>query len=265
VQFLERYAPEEVHAQPGQTAIFAVRTRVSERKASANSNVVLLRLFPVPAEINTLQAKITEKSIDLTWTPPTQTSAGEPLTGGVSFFIYRGEVDPSAQAVAEKDLHATPWKAPLLQIGTSTSPQYQDTGFDWGKTYVYTVRSAINVNGTLLQSGDSRPVILTPKDIFPPAAPEDLVSAILPGEKPGSSVVDLSWAINLETDLAGYRVYRSERENERGQLLTPNLLPSSAYRDNAVIPGGRYWYTVTAVDQAGNESAPSSALLVEIP
>ena len=265
VQFLERYAPEEVHGRPGQTAIFSVRTRVSERKASTNSNVVVLSLFPVPAEINTLQAKATEKSIDLTWTAPTQTSAGEPLSGEVSFFIYRGEIDPASQAAAEKDLHAATWKAPLLQIGTSTTPEYKDTGFDWGKTYVYSVRSAIRANGTLLQSGDSRPKLLTPKDIFPPAAPQDLVSAVLPGDKPGTSFVDLSWAINLETDLGGYRVYRSERENERGQLLTPNLLPSPAYRDGAVISGARYWYTVTGVDQAGNESAPSAALLVEIP
>jgi hypothetical protein len=265
VQFLERYAPEEVHGRPGETVVFSVRTRVSERKVSANSNTVVLSLYPVPAEMNTLQAKVTEKSIDLSWTAPTQTSAGEPLAGGVSFFIYRGEIDPASEAAAEKDLHAAVWKAPSLQIGTSTAPEYQDTGFDWGKTYVYTVRSAISVNGALLQSGDSRPVILTPKDIFPPAAPEDLVSAVLPGDKPGTSIVDLSWAINLETDLAGYRVYRSERENERGQMLTPNLLPSPEYRDSAVTSRGRYWYTVTAVDQAGNESALSAALLVEIP
>jgi fibronectin type 3 domain-containing protein len=77
--------------------------------------------------------------------------------------------------------------------------------------------------------------------------------------------VDLSWAINLETDMAGYRVYRSERGNERGQLLAPDLLPTPAFRDSTVLAGRRYWYTVTAVDRAGNESAPSSSLLVEMP
>ena len=265
VQFLERYAAEQMRGRPAQTAVFGVRTRVNERKTSANSNTVVLSLYPVPAPINTLQAHVTEKSIDLSWTAPTETSAGEPLPGGVSFFVYRGEIDPASEAAAEKDLHAAVWKAPLLQIGTTTTTEYQDTGFDWGKTYVYTLRSAISMNGVLLQSGDSRPVILTPKDIFPPAAPEDLVSAVLAGARPGTSVVDLSWTINLETDLAGYRVYRSERENERGQLLTPNLLPSPAYRDSAVASGARYWYTVTAVDRAGNESAGSAELLVEIP
>jgi len=265
VQFLERYAAEQMRGRPAQTAVFGVRTRVNERKTSANSNTVVLSLYPVPAPINTLQAHVTEKSIDLSWTAPTETSAGEPLPGGVSFFVYRGEIDPASEAAAEKDLHAAVWKAPSLQIGTTTTTEYQDTGFDWGKTYVYTLRSAISMNGVLLQSGDSRPVILTPKDIFPPAAPEDLVSAVLPGTRPETRVVDLSWAINLETDLAGYRVYRSERENERGQLLTPNLLPSPAYRDSDVASGARYWYTVTAVDRAGNESTGSAELLVEIP
>jgi len=32
-----------------------------------------------------------------------------------------------------------------------------------------------------------------------------------------------------------------------------------------VSGGQRYWYTVTAVDRAGNESAPSAAVIVEIP
>jgi fibronectin type 3 domain-containing protein len=76
--------------------------------------------------------------------------------------------------------------------------------------------------------------------------------------------VELSWSINVEPDLAGYRVYRSEQEGARGALLTPELLPSPAYRDNSVQSGQRYWYTVTAVDRSGNESAPSLAVAVEV-
>jgi len=265
VQFLEHFAPEETRSHPGEIAVFSVRTRVSERKDSAESNSVVLSLYPVPASIGTLERQVTEKSIDLSWSAPIRTSGGEPLSGAVAYLVYRGELDPASATAAEKDLHSAAWKSPLLQIATTSAPEYQDSGFDWGKTYVYVVRSAITVNGAPLQSGDSRPAILTPKDIFPPAAPQDLVAALLPGAKPGTTMVDLSWAINIETDMAGYRVYRSERENERGQLLTPNLLPSPAYRDSEVVSGRRYWYTVTALDHAGNESALSTALGVEIP
>ena len=65
-------------------------------------------------------------------------------------------------------------------------------------------------------------------------------------------------------DLAGYRVYRSEQEETPGQLVTPDLLLSPAYRDTSVAANHRYWYTVTAVDRAGNESAPSAPVVVDV-
>ena len=265
IHFLEPVPPEEIRAHPGETLIYRVRTRVSERKASADSNDVSLQLFTVPERIETVETLVTENSIQLSWPAPKRTSAGEPMTAIQEYHVFRGELDPVSAAAAQKDLHAAVWKLPLLQIASTSAPEYQDTGFDYGKTYVYVVRSVINVNGAPLESGDARPAILTPKDIFPPAAPQDVVAALLPGASPGTLLVDLSWAINLETDMAGYRVYRSERGDERGQLLTPELLPTPAYRDSSVLSGRRYWYTVAAVDRAGNESAPSTTLLVEIP
>jgi fibronectin type 3 domain-containing protein len=102
------------------------------------------------------------------------------------------------------------------------------------------------------------------RDTFPPAAPSNLVAAALSGGEPGSTVADLSWSINLETDLAGYRVYRSEQQGTRGELITPDLLLAPAYRDTSVEPGRRYWYSVTAVDRAGNESEPSPSVAVDV-
>jgi fibronectin type 3 domain-containing protein len=131
-------------------------------------------------------------------------------------------------------------------------------------TYVYLVRSVIQVEGNELESSDSMPVTVTPRDLFPPAAPQGLVAALLPGPAPGTALVDLSWSISLETDLAGYHVYRSEQEGTRGQLVTPDLLPTPAVRDTSVEPGHRYWYTVTAVDRAGNESPPCAPAAVEV-
>jgi len=107
-------------------------------------------------------------------------------------------------------------------------------------------------------------VTVTPHDTFPPAPPQGLVAALLPGLAPSTVFVDLSWSINLETDLAGYRVYRSEQEGIRGQLVTPELLPTPAVRDRSVQPGHRYWYTATAVDRAGNESEPGAPVVVEV-
>jgi fibronectin type 3 domain-containing protein len=59
-------------------------------------------------------------------------------------------------------------------------------------------------------------------------------------------------------------VYRNDQQGQRGMLITPELLLTPAYRDSSVAAGQRYWYTVTAVDRAGNESAPSEQIFVEL-
>jgi fibronectin type 3 domain-containing protein len=116
-----------------------------------------------------------------------------------------------------------------------------------------------------VESSDSAAAILTPKDTFPPEAPQNLTATVVPATQEGVFVVELSWSINIESDLAGYRVYRSETEGARGQLLTSELLPSPSHRDTSVRVGRRYWYTATAVDRAGNESSDSLAVSAEIP
>jgi fibronectin type 3 domain-containing protein len=122
----------------------------------------------------------------------------------------------------------------------------------------------MNGAGIAVESNDSKVALLTPKDTFPPATPQGLVAAVLPGGTGGSQVVDLSWSINAEADLAGYRVYRSEREGEAGTLLTPKLLPTPAYRDETVQTGRHYWYRVTAVDETGNESQAGAPVAADI-
>lgn len=265
VSYPDPVQAEELRTRTGETALYRVRTRVSERKSSTDSNQISIDLYPVPQRIENLEPVVTEKNIQLTWSAPTSTSAGAQLPPIQEYHVYRGELDPASLAAAQKDLHAAVWKFPLLQIATTKTTEYQDPTFEFDTTYAYVVRSVISEGGSLLESGDSVPAILTPKDTFPPAAPQDVVAAVLPGANSGSNVVDLSWSINLETDLAGYRVYRSESDNARGQLLTSDLVLTPSYRDTTVVSGHRYWYTVSALDRAGNESAPSSVALAEIP
>ncbi|MGC1619993.1 MAG: hypothetical protein WA765_16000, partial [Candidatus Acidiferrum sp.] len=236
----------------------------SKKRASADSNVVSVRMFPVPEAISLVDARVTESAINLSWAAPALTSSGAPLAGFSGYRVYRGELDSSSAEAAAKDLSKAKWKSPLTLLAPSNGNAYQDLLFDFGKTYAYVVRSVVQVEGNALESDDSTPAIVTPRDIFPPAAPQNVVAVVLPGATPGSAVADLSWSINLETDLAGYRVYRSEQQGTRGTLITPDLLLAPAYHDTSVEPGHRYWYSVTAVDRAGNESAPSAAVAVDV-
>src|SRR6266487_782694 len=250
VRFNDPIPPDEIKTHAGGPVRYIVRTRASPKRASADSNVVSLRLFPVPAPINSVEARVTESAIELTWSVPTSTSAGDPVSTLIGYRVYRSEASPPAPMTSRQE-------------GWPLSDR-RDNSFSFDHTYVYTVRSVIQADGHELESSDSQPLVVTPRDTFPPAPPQGVVSALLPGASAGTVVVDLSWSINVETDLAGYRVYRSEQEGARGHLLTPDLLPTPAVRDTSVQPGHHYWYIVTAVDRAGNESAPSAPVAVEI-
>jgi hypothetical protein len=264
VEFLDPISPEETRLHPGESVVYVVRARVTDKKTSANSNAVVLRLFSVPERIQHLEARVTEGGVELSWTAPQHTTGGEPLSQVSEYHVYRGEIEPDSQDMVTKDLHKAKWKSPLLQIAATSALEYRDSGFDYGKTYVYLVRSVVTPGGKPLESSDSPAAIVTPKDTFPPEAPRDVVAAVLPGAAAGTFVVDLSWSISSENDLAGYRVYRSEKPDDRGQLLTPELLPTPAYRDAAVQSDAHYRYAVTAVDRAGNESAPSAPVVVDL-
>jgi hypothetical protein len=264
VKFTDPISPAEVRGHPGAAFVYVVRTRASKKRASANSNAVSVRVFPVPEAIARIEVRVTEAAIELSWAAPNRTSGGDPLSGFSGYRIYRGELDPSSVEAASADLVKAKWKSPLTLLAASDETSYRDTLFDFGKTYVYMVRSVVLVGGNPLESSDSAPAIVSPRDTFPPAAPQNLVAAVLAGPTPGSVVADLSWSINLETDLAGYRVYRSEQQDTRGASITPELLLAPAYRDTSVEPGHRYWYSVTAVDRAGNESEASAAVAVDV-
>jgi hypothetical protein len=263
-QFIDPIAPEETKTHPGNVLVYTVRTRLSQKRASANSNIVSLRVFSVPAPVATIEARVTETAINLSWSAVDRTSAGDPLPSAPAYNIYRVELDDADAALAKSDATQLNLDARLTLLASQPETAYSDKSFQFGKVYAYVVRSVSTLDGGTLESADSGPAIVAPRDIFPPAVPQALVAAVLPGEAPGSLVVDLSWSINVESDFAGYRVYRSDRENSRGQLLTAELLLTPAYRDTSVQSTRHYWYTVTAVDRAGNESAPSPPVAVEI-
>jgi hypothetical protein len=262
VEYMDNISPQDPETSAGATLVYRVRTRASRKRASADSNAVFVQMAPVPQKIIAVQSSVTESAIELSWTAPTTASSGAPLTATLSYHVYRAEGDLELLKAAGGK-HSLAEFRPVL-LATTTTPSYQDTAFEFGKSYLYFVRSVITTNEIPIESGDSQQVVITPRDTFPPATPQGLVAALLSGPAPGTFIVELSWSINLETDLAGYRVYKSEQEGTRGQLVTSDLLPTPAVRDTSVEPGHRYWYTVTAVDRAGNESPPCEPVAVEV-
>ena len=164
-----------------------------------------------------------------------------------------------------------------IEVKLRTPAQPADTGgtidhtAQMGETYRYTAQRVrtVSLGGhtpgghTLeLRSAVSPPVTIAMRDTFPPHPPSGL-EAVPGGATPADRSIDLSWTPDTDADLAGYIVYRQKVDEKgivAGTATRLNLTPVAgpAYRDQTAMAGHRYAYRVTAVDTAGNESAPSA-------
>jgi len=257
VEFADPIQPEEIARHAGERMFYLVRGRVSKRAASEVSNAASFIVHPAPAPIGEVRATVVEAGVELSWEPPATVSGGAPLSTLGGYRIYRAEAVSGAGGGAARQ--------PQALAGLLPSPNFLDAQIEWGKTYVYTVRSVAQYGGEEVESGESRAVEVTPKDIFPPAPPLDLVAVFVPAAGATPAAVELSWAISPEADAAGYYVYRKGEDQENFQRVTPALLPTPAFRDTPVVSGAAWTYAVTAVDRAGNESQPSKSVFVRIP
>ena len=68
--------------------------------------------------------------------------------------------------------------------------------------------------------------------------------------------VSLYW--NASSGVAGYNVYRSTSSSGTYAKINSAVDPSTGYTDNSVNSGATYYYEATAVNSAGQESAPST-------
>jgi hypothetical protein len=98
---------------------------------------------------------------------------------------------------------------------------------------------------------------VNPKDIFAPNSPAAITIAAAPNN------LSLFFAVNLEKDIAGYRIFRSTNPNlpkSDWQLLTTEILKTNTFQDKNVESGKTYFYYLTAEDFAGNISQPSEVV-----
>ncbi len=93
------------------------------------------------------------------------------------------------------------------------------------------------------------------------AAPATPVGLLITSAANGS--VSLDWNNNAETDLTGYKVYRSNTPGIYGAALA-TIGTTSNYTDNTVANGTTYHYVVTAIDGEGYESGKSNEVSVTV-
>lgn len=251
----------DLTALGGSDAMYVVRTKVGKHD-SGDSNTVQVRVSPAPQPIEDLRAQITQTAVQLSWTTPAILPKGSPPPISLRYRVYR--VDVSAEGSPSAAVNSSHSVEPVL-LDESTTTSYNDSNFAFGHTYAYSVRSVATYENGSVESADSNMLEVTPRDTFAPGTPENLAATATPSSNSVVAHVDLSWAINTEIDLAGYNVYRSDEESASGARLNPTPLITPVFRDNAVVPGKQYFYRVTAVDRAGNESASSAPVAVIVP
>jgi len=228
---------------------YAVEEINSKGRSAGLSNQVFIPVAPTLVPPEQLSALVSGDGVTITWrgTPPAPAPLGlvyqyqvERSPAGGSAYIVVADVTPSAQG------------------------DYLDKTFEWEKKYEYRITTLTQVQANGLNAsvpGDSsRPVEVFTRDIYPPAQPFGLQAVFSSvGQKP---FVDLTWAPNLDNDLAGYNIFR-RTENGAWEKLNWRLIQVPSFRDEKVKASGQYEYSVSAVDLRGNES-PRSAEASEI-
>jgi hypothetical protein len=132
-------------------------------------------------------------------------------------------------------------------FGASASIGVENLDASLGREWSYNTASLAPYEGArAVRLTNGGPTTPPGPDTTPPAPPTAL------GASPGDRRVTLDWADNRESDLAGYRVYRD------GTLIGSPT--ASQWADSGLTNGVSYAYRVTAVDAAGNESAPSATV-----
>ncbi|NQY65463.1 MAG: endonuclease [Alteromonadaceae bacterium] len=89
-------------------------------------------------------------------------------------------------------------------------------------------------------------------DTIPPELPVNLSGV------GGDGLVELSWTANVESDLAGYNIYRSDTSGGTFVRINSSTVNTSAYTDNNVMGNTTYFYVITAIDTSNNESDNSA-------
>ena len=236
--------PRELPAEDaGAVVTYAVSVFNSHDRTAGLSNpvqVTAVATLPPPGDF---QAQVTSGGVVLSWSalPPA------PQITGLSYLIriYRRAGDDKSGTVAGE--------APLE---TTT---FTDHGFEWEKTYFYYATVVTEIaqpgKGEAALEGDDTPAMnVFAHDVFPPAVPTGLEAvATGVGQQPG---IDLVWAPGTEPDLAGYNIYRRE-EGGQAEKINQQLVKAPSFRDTAAVSGHTYFYSVSAVDVRGNESARS--------
>ena len=162
--------------------------------------------------------------------------------------------------------------------------RFEDHTFEWQKSYEYRIAivtfAKLDKDSQLcpgkpseeapaiadciitIEGDDSPAQRVFASDVYAPAVPSGLQAVFSGTGQP--AFVDLLWAPDTDPDLAGYNVFRREEGGQR-EKINVTLVKTPAFRDEHVVQGKTYWYSVSAVDMRSNESGRCVEASEQIP
>ena len=210
------------------------------------------RVAPVaPQNLSAVADEADFGRITVSWNASTQDVGGGQLTGLANYTVFRSKGSTNSFQ-------------PVASLGADTR-QFVDTGLELLTTYFYTV-TAIDESGNESARATAVQVRTDGPDQVAPAAPQNL-SAV--ADEAVFSQVTVRWnAATLDanggqlTDLTGYIVFRSKGTTNSFVKVDTVDADTRQFVDVGLEELTTYFYTVTAIDEAGNESARATSVQV---
>ena len=233
--------------------IYTLRGVSAKGRAGQPSARVTIPLVPPPPPPSSVKTTFTENAVVVEWTPPASERSGTALT----FNVYRAGTKPEAVATPAPAAKPAASQAPPkpetpLNAAPLAARRFEVAGLDVGAEQCFAIRSVEVVQNVPVEGDAVKAECVTPKDIFPPAAPQGLSLLLLDG------AIELVWDASTEADFAGYTVLRADAPDGTLRPLTPSPIRETTFRDTTVRSGARYTYAIVAVDRSGNASPPSA-------
>lgn len=235
---------------PSTTYWFALRTHDESGNVSDLSNIVsgstlVSSDVERPAPITLSLVSVTNSSVTVSWTD----SGDDSLTGNAT----ATEIRWATSAISDANWNAAnPVSGVPAPGAPGTSRQMTIGGLDRSVDLWFAARARDDVN--YISTVPSALFVQHLLDTAPPATPGGLSGTVEPVRD-----VRLRWNANAEPDLAGYHVYRALTQGGTMVRLTGSPVTPAEYLDSNTPDSLAVWYSVSAVDNTGNESARTAA------
>jgi len=188
----------------------------------------------------------------------TGTSASKPELTISPATLNFGKVAVGGRAALTLGLHASGGNVDVSSI-SSNSSQFSVQKIELPLTVPAGKEVSVNVTFTPKNDGNSSGALSFASNAVDARVSEPVAGT---GTAP---YVSLSWIPSTSEHITGYNVYRSTSSSATPSKLNSKLDPETTYTDPTVVPGHTYYYSTTAVNSSGKESAHSERVEVAVP